>query len=120
MNLDVLFNVTSSLLASNFVQSLVSAVESIPSSAVVRDAAHHIDNTVKSVSQLIVNISTPIHFEFSELQTTLLIVFLVIIGVNILLIVYYWNKYGGVITDRFIRPSAYSISIIRPTILNDA
>lgn len=46
--------------------------------------------------------------EFSELQRSLLIVFLVIIAVNLLLIAYYWRKYGGVITDRFIRPSKCS------------
>lgn len=53
------------------------------------------------------NCSSPVQLEFSELQTSLLSVFLVIIGVNVLLIAYYWNKYGGVITDRFIRPSMW-------------
>lgn len=49
------------------------------------------------------NLVTPI--TFTELQATLLTVFLAIILINLLLIGFYWNKYGGVITDRFIRPS---------------
>lgn len=45
----------------------------------------------------------PIHF--TDLQTTLLAVFVAIIVINLSLIGFFWNKYGGVITDRFIRPS---------------
>lgn len=52
---------------------------------------------------IFINLCSPI--EFTELQITLLTVFLIIISVNIALIAYFWNKYGGVITDRFIRPS---------------
>lgn len=101
MNLDFLFNVTRSLLSLNCVQSLLSVVDSIYASAVLSDAKQHIH----SAYEYFQNISSPIHFEFTDLQTTLLIVFLVVIGVNVILIGYYWSKYGGVITDRFIRPS---------------
>lgn len=61
---------------------------------------------------LVGNFSVPVQLEFSDLQTRLLSVFLVILVVNVLLICYYWSKYGGVITDRFIRPSecGYSMS----------
>lgn len=102
MNLDGLFNVTiSRLLSVNIVQSLLSVAESVSASAVLRDTTRHIE----SVYEYLEHITSPIHFEFTQLQTTLLIVFLAIIGVNVLLIGYYWSKYGGVITDRFIRPS---------------
>lgn len=50
-----------------------------------------------------VQFTSPI--KFTELQTVLLTVFLVIFSVNLALIGFYWNKYGGVITDRFIRQS---------------
>lgn len=105
MNVDVLFNVTSSLLSLNCVQSLLSVAESIYASAgpVISDAKQQF----RSAFEFLEHISSPIHFEFTELQTTLLIVFLFVIGVNILLIGYYWSKYGGVITDRFIRPSEF-------------
>lgn len=43
--------------------------------------------------------------EFSDTQTTLLSIFLAIFFTNLVLIAFYWNKYGGVITDRFVRPS---------------
>lgn len=43
--------------------------------------------------------------EFSDIQTTLLSIFLAIFFANLALIAFYWNKYGGVITDRFVRPS---------------
>lgn len=49
------------------------------------------------------NTLCPIHF--TELQTILLTIFLVIFSINLALIAFYWQKYGGVITDRFIRPS---------------
>lgn len=47
--------------------------------------------------------SSPI--EFTVFQFNILKIFLVILFINILLIIYYWRKYGTVITDRFIRPS---------------
>lgn len=43
--------------------------------------------------------------EFTELQIHICKTFLVILCVNLLLIGFYWRKYGGIITDRFIRPS---------------
>lgn len=45
--------------------------------------------------------------KFTELQTILFTIFLVIFSINLALIGFYWNKYGGVITDRFIRQSEY-------------
>lgn len=101
MNVDVLFNVTSSLLSLNCVQSLLSLADTFYASSAVRDTKQQLQSAYRYLQ----HISSPIHFEFTELQTTLLIVFLVVIGVNVLLIGYYWSKYGGVITDRFIRPS---------------
>lgn len=66
-----------------------------------------IGKTVESVGNLCETVSAivfcPIHF--TELQTILLTVFLVIFSINLALIGVYWQKYGGVITDRFIRPS---------------
>lgn len=60
----------------------------------------------RSVLQFIGDhLSCPI--EFTDLQIVLLCIFLSIISVNIVLIAYYWSKYGDVITDRFIRPSEY-------------
>lgn len=56
------------------------------------------------------HLSCPI--EFSDFQIVLLAIFLGFIFVNIVLIVYYWNKYGGVITDRFIRPSEYYNGVV--------
>ena len=41
----------------------------------------------------------------TDLQSTLFTIFLAIISLNLLLIAIYWKKYGGVISDRFIRPS---------------
>lgn len=49
------------------------------------------------------NLSCPI--EFTNLQIILLTIFLGIILVNFILIAFFWNKYGDVIYDRFIRPS---------------
>lgn len=69
-------------------------------SAVVEDCI----NTSKNILQVVTDhLSCPL--EFTDLQLVLLTIFLVIIFVNLLLIGFYWNKYGGVITDRFIRPS---------------
>lgn len=43
--------------------------------------------------------------EFTEFQLHICKTFLIILGVNLLLIGFYWRKYGRIITDRFIRPS---------------
>lgn len=51
-----------------------------------------------------------IPIKFTELQTILLTIFLVIISINLALIGFYWSKYGGVITDRFIRQSECNCS----------
>lgn len=72
------------------------------SSAVLEDSVNSIYNIFKFVSD---NWCSPILF--TDLQTTLLTVFLSIIFANIILIAYFWSKFGGVITDRFIRPSEY-------------
>lgn len=56
------------------------------------------------------NLSNPIIF--TDVQTILFSVILVILSINLLLIGIYWKKYGGVITDRFIRPSKYDSFII--------
>lgn len=60
---------------------------------------------VNAIGNLTVNTFCPIHF--TELQTILLTIFLVILSINLALIGFYWQKYGGVITDRFIRPSTF-------------
>lgn len=63
-------------------------------------------NAIGSLSEKVtVNAFCPIHF--TELQTILLTIFLVILSVNLALIGFNWQKYGGVITDRFIRPSTF-------------
>lgn len=69
-------------------------------------------NAIGNLSEKVkVNAFCPIHF--TELQTILLTIFLVILSINLTLIGFYWQKYGGVITDRFIRPSTfYSILFI--------
>lgn len=61
----------------------------------------------RTVSQ---NLFCPI--QFTELQTILLTIFLVILSINLALIGFYWSKYGGVITDRFIRPSEWNSAMI--------
>lgn len=66
----------------------------------IGDAIQSIGNIGETVSAVVF---CPIHF--TELQTILLTVFLVIFSINLALIGVYWQKYGGVITDRFIRPS---------------
>lgn len=70
-----------------------------------------IGNLVKSIGNISETVSGavfyPIHF--TELQTILLTVFLVIFSINLALIGVYWQKYGGVITDRFIRPSEFDL-----------
>lgn len=69
----------------------------------VRHGARHLYDAYASSG--VASFAIPVQLEFSELQTSLLTVFLLIIAVNVLLIAFYWSKYGGVITDRFIRPS---------------
>lgn len=68
------------------------------------------DNSIASIVDLTQTLSE--HFfcpiKFTELQTVLLTVFLVILSINLALIGFYWNKYGGVITDRFIRQSEFA------------
>lgn len=71
-------------------------------SAVFEDSINYIHNIFVFISN---NLCSPILF--TDLQITLLTVFLSLIVINILLIAYYWSKYGAVITDRFIRPSEY-------------
>lgn len=66
-------------------------------------------STIGNISETIsANALCPIIF-FTELQTILLTIFLVIFSINLALIGFYWQKYGGVITDRFIRQSKYTI-----------
>ncbi|XP_055530122.1 uncharacterized protein LOC129721495 [Wyeomyia smithii] len=43
--------------------------------------------------------------EFTDFQLLIGKTFLIILFVNLLLIAFYWRKYGSIITDRFIRPS---------------
>lgn len=69
---------------------------------IFNDFVNAIGNLSKKVT---VNAFCPIHF--TELQTILLTIFLVILSINLALIGFYWQKYGGVITDRFIRPSTF-------------
>lgn len=49
------------------------------------------------------NISSPI--EFTEFQLFLLHSFLAVNLITVILITYYWNKYGGIIYSRFVLPS---------------
>ncbi|XP_063698212.1 uncharacterized protein LOC134829146 [Culicoides brevitarsis] len=42
---------------------------------------------------------------FTEFQYTLLKTLFVLLLVNLLFILFFWRKYGPVITDKFIRPS---------------
>lgn len=69
-------------------------------SALFEDCVNGSRNIVQFLSD---NLSSPI--EFTDLQIILLTVFLGFTALNLALIVFYWNKYGNVITDRFIRPS---------------
>lgn len=69
---------------------------------ILSEFVHTIGNISETVTA---NALCPIHF--TELQTILLTIFLVIFSINLALIGFYWQKYGGVITDRFIRPSMY-------------
>lgn len=66
-----------------------------------------VDNSIVILCDLCRTISENLFcpIEFTELQTILLTIFLVILSINLALIGFYWSKYGGVITDRFIRPS---------------
>lgn len=42
---------------------------------------------------------------FTDFQYTLLKTLIILLFVNIFLILFFWKKYGKVITDKFIRPS---------------
>lgn len=53
--------------------------------------------------QWIGSVGSPL--EFTEFQAHIGKTFLIILCVNLLLIGFYWRKYGSIITDRFIRPS---------------
>lgn len=55
------------------------------------------------VGQWIGSVGSPL--EFTEFQAHIGKTFLIILCVNLLLIGFYWRKYGSIITDRFIRPS---------------
>lgn len=55
------------------------------------------------VGQWIGSVESPL--EFTEFQAHIGKTFLIILCVNLLLIGFYWRKYGSIITDRFIRPS---------------
>lgn len=59
-----------------------------------------ISNTVQV---LLDSVGSPL--ELTEFQQQIGKTFLIILGVNLLLIGFYWRKYGRIITDRFIRPS---------------
>lgn len=105
MNADSL----SSLFPEDLLATLITVHESITDTVsdciadveqYLRHGARHLYETYASGC-----CSVPVQLEFSELQTSLLTVFVLIIVVNVLLIAFYWSKYGGVITDRFIRPS---------------
>lgn len=69
-----------------------------------------LDNTEKSLDlvriyyeDVIGTFVSPI--TFSDFQLNILKTFLVILAINLIFIKFYWNKYGDIITDRFIRPS---------------
>uniref|UniRef100_A0A1Q3FCD9 Putative conserved plasma membrane protein n=1 Tax=Culex tarsalis TaxID=7177 RepID=A0A1Q3FCD9_CULTA len=55
------------------------------------------------VGQWLGSVGSPV--EFTEFQAHIGKTFLIILCVNLLLIGFYWRKYGSIITDRFIRPS---------------
>lgn len=75
--------------------------------SVFDDSVSVLANLCRTISQ---NIFCPI--QFTELQTILLTIFLVILSINLALIGFYWSKYGGVITDRFIRASEYHFAAV--------
>lgn len=101
MNLDklFLFNFTT---ISTFFKPV--ELDSVPSN--LAQIFNGFVNAIGNLSEKVaVNAFCPIHF--TELQTILLTIFLVILFINLALIGFYWQKYGGVITDRFIRPSKF-------------
>lgn len=55
------------------------------------------------VGQCIKALGSPL--EFTDFQVHIGKTFLIILFVNLVLIGFYWKKYGSIITDRFIRPS---------------
>lgn len=98
MNFDSIVNVTNTV-----VDEVITFVSNINYTAVFEDIFTSSGNIFKSILD---NICSPI--SFTELQTSLATVFLIIISINLTFIWISWNKYGGVITDRFIRPSMFS------------
>lgn len=101
MNLDIfLFNFTSICAYFTPVQ-----VDLTSNFSFIEHFYQFVFDLIRTVSE---NFFIPI--KFTELQTILLTIFLVIISINLALIGFYWSKYGGVITDRFIRQSMYHFS----------
>lgn len=101
MNLDSLFLFNFTIISTYFTPV---DIDIVPSRFVhiIGDfvsAIQHISETVSANAGPIIS--------FTELQTILLTIFLVIFSINLALIGFYWQKYGGVITDRFIRQSKY-------------
>lgn len=105
MNLDSLFLFNFTAISAYFVPVDVDIVPSHFAS-IVGDLLQAIGHISETVSAHALCALCPIHF--TELQTILLTIFLVIFSINLALIGFYWQKYGGVITDRFIRPSMYA------------
>lgn len=95
MNFESIVNVTNIV-----VDEVVDFVSNINYTAVFEDILTTSGSIFNNIWN---NISSPIYF--TELQTSLATVFLIIISINLAFIWLSWNKYGGVITDRFIRPS---------------
>lgn len=93
-----LFNFTT--LSSYFAPVDLNIVSTSSVAAFVDNSLIVLDNLYQTIAH---HLFCPI--QFTELQTVLLTIFLVILSINLALIGFYWNKYGGVITDRFIRAS---------------
>lgn len=100
MNLDNLFLFNFTIISTYFTPV---DIDIVPTRfiQILGDLVSAIGNISETVSA---NALCPIIF-FTELQTILLTIFLVIFSINLALIGFYWQKYGGVITDRFIRQS---------------
>lgn len=62
-------------------------------------------NFVFSTSSSLNSSSLPVGRHFTDFQTDLLKILLILVTVNCLLIGFYWHQYGTIITDKFIRPS---------------
>lgn len=102
MNLDSLFVFNFTTISTYFAPIDLDIVPQHFIVHILSEFVHKIGNFSETVRA---NAPCPIHF--TELQTILLTIFLVIFSINLALIGFYWQKYGGVITDRFIRPSTY-------------